>query len=107
MTAEDLSDYTAIVQEPLISELRGDTYYFPRAPSSGPLVQFMLNILDAYDLDESKKLDEETYHKIIESMKHAYALRTANGDPEFFPDEGLFFINYILYIISIYIISIY
>ena len=52
----------------------------------------MLNILDAYDLDETKKLDEEAYHKIIESMKHAYALRTANGDPEFFPDEGLFFI---------------
>ena len=24
-------------------------------------------------------------------MKHAYALRTANGDPDFFPDEGLFF----------------
>ena len=51
----------------------------------------MLKILDAYDLDESKKLDEETYHKIIESMKHAYALRTANGDPDFFPDKGLFF----------------
>ena len=84
---KDLLSYKANVTNPLESTIGHETYFFPAAPFSGALVQFMLTILKGYELDESKKLDELTYHRIIETMKHAYAVRTVLADPNFYPDE--------------------
>merc|ERR1719402_36884 len=46
----------------------------------------MLNILKGYKIDKTKRLDEETYHRIIETMKFGYSYRSRLSDPAFYPD---------------------
>lgn len=84
----DLKGYKANVKEPLKSEWENDIYYFPRAPASGPVLQLMLNILSGFTIDETMRLDELTYHRIVESMKHGYAIRSTLADPAFYPEES-------------------
>lgn len=50
-------------------------------PGSGPILSYMLSILDGYkDLSID---DDLTWHRIVESFKHGYGLRTKVGDPRF------------------------
>lgn len=57
----------------------GSTLYTTPAPSSGPLLAFILNIISGYSgLDYSSL----SFHRIIESFKYAYAKRSDIGDPE-------------------------
>ena len=83
----DLNNYRANLTTPLETVDGSETYYFSRSPSSGPILQLMLNILNGYEINESMRLDELTYHRIVEAMKHAYAVRTGLADPNFFPEE--------------------
>lgn len=43
----------------------------------------MLNLLDGYD--DLHPDDSLTWHRVLESFKHAYGLRTRLGDPDFVP----------------------
>lgn len=58
----------------------GATLYTTPAPSSGPILAFILNIMSGY-----KGLDYSalSFHRIVESFKYAYAKRSDLGDPEF------------------------
>ena len=71
----------------MISTDGEDTYLFPQAPSSGPILQLMLNIMKGFEVTESERLDELTYHRIVETMKHGYAIRTGMSDPNFYGAE--------------------
>ncbi|XP_032823644.2 glutathione hydrolase 1 proenzyme [Petromyzon marinus] len=87
VTMEDLERYQAeLVLEPLRSELDDYVIFTPPAPSSGPVLTLILNILAGYKMT-SRSLDEEqkslTYHRIVEAFKFAYAKRTELGDPNF------------------------
>uniref|UniRef100_A0A182VSW2 Gamma-glutamyltransferase n=1 Tax=Anopheles minimus TaxID=112268 RepID=A0A182VSW2_9DIPT len=50
-------------------------------PGSGPILSYMLSILDGYKGLYSN--DPLTWHRIIESFKHGYGMRTKVGDPRF------------------------
>lgn len=55
-------------------------------PGSGNVLNYMLNILDGYD--DLNVNDSLSWHRIVESMKHGYGLRTQLGDPSFVPGIG-------------------
>ena len=85
ITKEDLQNYKALIASPLESTFGDLQFFFPRAPSSGPILQLMMNIIEGYNLTPNERLDHLANHRIIESMKHGYAIRTGLGDPEFYP----------------------
>ena len=58
----------------------GHTFYSPHAPSGGPTLLFMLELLDLYSLNFNSDLNL-TYHRLVESFKFAYSERTRLGDP--------------------------
>ncbi|KAK3597993.1 hypothetical protein CHS0354_042347 [Potamilus streckersoni] len=92
ITAEDLKKYRIMWNSTLNVTLRnkGLRVLTPPAPSGGPVLVFILNILDGYKLepDVLKTLDGTvlTYHRIIESFKFGYAKRTNLADPTFVPN---------------------
>ena len=55
------------------------TLYTSNSPTSGPLLVFILNILDGF-LKGSKLNSIFNWHRIIESFKFAYGARTMLGD---------------------------
>ena len=62
------------------------TLYSVPPPGSGLLLGFIINILDEYNLSpESIRGDnaKETYQRLIEVFKYAYARRTLLGDEDF------------------------
>lgn len=63
-----------------------DIYSIP-PPGSGPLLGYILNVLDSYFTGGADASDDPlTYHRIAEAFKHAYAQRTKFGDPAFVPE---------------------
>lgn len=58
----------------------GSTLYSTPAPTSGPLLAFILNIVSGYEKMDFSAL---TFHRILESFKFAYAKRSDIGDPDF------------------------
>ncbi|WAR01462.1 GGT1-like protein [Mya arenaria] len=85
ITAEDLANYTALVEEPLKFRLdSGHMVYSPRPPSSGAVYMFILNILNGFNFsnDSVSTVPEATksWHRMVEAFKHAYSLRTQLGD---------------------------
>ncbi|XP_033758540.1 glutathione hydrolase 1 proenzyme-like [Pecten maximus] len=88
ITAEDLSGYQALMNTSLQSRMRdGSILYSPLAPSGGPILIFIMNILDGYEIASGKKWKKEdkllAYHRITEAFKFGYAKRTDMGDPKF------------------------
>lgn len=79
ITKQDLANYQVDMREAL-SVAIGDKYtaYTTHAPSSGPILTFILNILEGYGMKERSTL---FYHRLIESFKFAYAKRSELGDP--------------------------
>lgn len=56
-------------------------------PGSGAILSFMLNVFDDYDFTSASIADFNatilTYHRMIETFKYAFALRTNLGDEAF------------------------
>ncbi|XP_022101076.1 gamma-glutamyltranspeptidase 1-like isoform X2 [Acanthaster planci] len=95
ITLEDLKTYSAHISQTVSVELgggelyaaRGITAYAPPPPSSGILTNYILNILEGYDLywgsTANTENEVETYHRMLEAYKFALADRSRLGDPEF------------------------
>lgn len=83
ITEKDLRTYRPIWMEPLVSKLTGEqTLYTMPIPGSGPILTFILNILNGYlDVTDIHKL--ENWQKIVETFKYAYAKRSEMGDSDF------------------------
>ncbi|XP_053694328.1 glutathione hydrolase 1 proenzyme-like [Sabethes cyaneus] len=87
LTEDDFFNYEPKWEPASNLNIRGgnQVHSFP-LPGSGPLVNFMLNILDGYeDLDIKSPL---TWHRVVESFKFGYGLRTRTGDPKFINGFG-------------------
>lgn len=83
ITTDDLSGYTAKIREPVASEALGFMYYGAPPPSSGGLtLATILNYLGGFRMPMVAQGDVY-YHRLIESFKHAFALRMSLGDPDF------------------------
>jgi len=85
LTTEDLDGYQPKLREPLQGSYRGlSLVSFPPPSSGGAALIEMLNILEGFDLAERGPLDPGGVHRVVESMKLAFADRaTWYGDPDF------------------------
>ena len=85
ITVEDLANYRTVTREPVRGTYRGYEIAAMSPPSSGGVhVVQMLNILEGYDLRADGHNSAAYLHKLIESMRRAYADRSKYlGDPDF------------------------
>jgi gamma-glutamyltranspeptidase/glutathione hydrolase len=85
ITEEDLANYRVAEREPVRGTYRDFTVVSTPPPSSGGVhIIQMLNILEAYDLTALGHNSAAYLHRLIESMKLAYADRSRYlADPDF------------------------
>ena len=87
MTQQDLDNYRVVERQPVCGDYRGNRVCSMPPPSSGGvhLIQ-MLNILEGWDLKSLGHNSAAYLHRLIESMRRAYADRSKHlGDPDFYP----------------------
>lgn len=84
ITLEDLAEYQPLEREPVRGTFRGYDIVSAPPPSSGGVhVIQMLNLLEPYPLKEWGHNSAQYLHRVIESMKLAYADRSEHmGDPD-------------------------
>ncbi|TEB06228.1 gamma-glutamyltranspeptidase [Coprinellus micaceus] len=80
MTQSDLDHYKVKVRPALQGTFRGRRVYTSHAPTSGPVLLHMFNLIDRYSMEERNGLN---VHRIVEIMKFGFAARTKICDPEF------------------------
>ncbi|KAG5645211.1 hypothetical protein DXG03_006729 [Asterophora parasitica] len=76
----DLENYSIKVRPALQGTYRGRKIYTTHAPSSGPVLLHMLNLLERYDVKERNTL---TIHRFVEILKFGFASRTKICDPDY------------------------
>ncbi len=87
ITQDDLTHYRVIERTPITGTYRGYVIASMPPPSSGGvhLVQ-MLNVLEGWDLANLGHNSAAYLHRLIETMRRAYADRSQYlGDPDFYP----------------------
>ncbi|KAF8482933.1 gamma-glutamyltranspeptidase [Russula ochroleuca] len=87
MTHEDLVNYQVNVSRALEGTYRGLKVYTSHAPTSGPVLLHMLNLLENYDLPTEGRT-EVNVHRLVEAMKFGFAARTRIYDPSFSDGSG-------------------
>ncbi|KAK7049422.1 hypothetical protein VNI00_006023 [Paramarasmius palmivorus] len=80
MTQKDLTDYRANAYLSLQGTYLDKKIYVPKAPTSGPVLLHMLNIIEHYNFTERTDLN---VHRLVEAMKFGFAARTRLSDPAF------------------------
>ena len=85
ITHDDLAEYKTVTRKPVKGVYKGYDIYAMSPPSSGGVhILQMLNILSGYDLQADGHNSADYLHKLIESMRRAYADRSKYlGDPDF------------------------
>ncbi len=86
ITREDLTEYRAIIREPIRGTYRGEygIISMPPPSSGGITLTMMLNILEEYDLKKLGHNSSRTIHLMAEAMRRAYADRAQYlGDIDF------------------------
>lgn len=68
MTLTDLVGYRVKVEPALTGSYRGRKVYTPHAPTSGPVLLHMLNLLERYDLAGEGRTGLNT-HRLVEVIK--------------------------------------
>ena len=85
ISLEDLQDYKTVMREPLQGNFREYQIFSMPPPSSGGLhlIQ-ILEMLELLNIDEFEHNSAGYLHRLVESMKYAYADRSYYlGDPDF------------------------
>lgn len=82
MTLDDLTDYEAIVRQPVNITYRGYKLWSSGAPSSGAVALSTLKTMETYPAEETADKDL-TLHRFIEAMRFAYGAHQQLGDPEY------------------------
>lgn len=72
LTHQDLEDYKVHVSRALQGTYRGRKIYTPHAPTSGPVLQHMLNLMEHYDDLVKDGRTVLNVHRLVEAMKCEY-----------------------------------
>ncbi|KAA1471669.1 gamma-glutamyltranspeptidase [Dentipellis sp. KUC8613] len=86
MTHEDLKNYTVKVEKALKGTYRGRKVYTTHAPTSGPVLLHMLNLIENFDMITEGRTGLNV-HRYVEAMKFGFAARTKICDPAFNDDS--------------------
>ncbi|KAF5348631.1 hypothetical protein D9758_006855 [Tetrapyrgos nigripes] len=86
MTHADLENYQVKVYRSLKGTYLDKIIYTPDAPTSGPVIQHMLNLVEKYDFAERTGLNT---HRLVEAMKFGFSARTRISDPTFRNDTAI------------------
>ncbi|KAI8990052.1 gamma-glutamyltransferase [Pilobolus umbonatus] len=86
LTMEDMRDYRPVIRPVISSTYHGRKVTTCSAPTSGPVLLSILNIIEAFNftLDGPTTLN---MHRFIEAVKFGFAFRSEIGDPDFI-DNG-------------------
>ncbi|KAH7916515.1 gamma-glutamyltranspeptidase [Hygrophoropsis aurantiaca] len=79
ITQADLDAYTPRVTRAIEGTYRGKKVYTSNAPSSGPALLHMFNVLERFSLNRGGRTGRGM-HLVIEAMKYGHAARTKIGD---------------------------
>ncbi|PIA42886.1 hypothetical protein AQUCO_02000381v1 [Aquilegia coerulea] len=83
LTMEDMRSYKVKVTDAVAVDVMGYTILGMPPPSSGTVgLSLILNILDAYGTTDAVK-GSLGLHRLIEALKHMFAIRMNLGDPSF------------------------
>ncbi|KAF9111458.1 hypothetical protein BGX27_004910 [Mortierella sp. AM989] len=80
---DDMKSYVPLIKKPMVGYYQGRKIYTSPAPTSGPVLISILNILERYELGRYKENANVEAHRLVEAMKFGYAQRTELGDPDF------------------------
>lgn len=71
MTLEDLANYSVKVRPAIEGSYRGRKVYVPHAPTSGPVLLHMLNLVERFEEDSWMEEGKTglNVHRMIEAMK--------------------------------------
>ncbi|KAJ7309813.1 hypothetical protein JRQ81_007883 [Phrynocephalus forsythii] len=87
LTLEDLRSYSVEVVKPMAASLRGYTLYSAPRPAAGPILAFILKVLEGFNFtQESLSTPQrmgEAYHYIAEALKFANGQKPKVDDPKF------------------------
>ncbi|KAF1950690.1 gamma-glutamyltranspeptidase-like protein [Byssothecium circinans] len=83
MTLEDLKNYTIALRQPSSIKYRDYKLTACSAPSGGGVALTVLKIMEGYDKVGDPENINLTTHRLDESMKFAYGMRSNLGDPLF------------------------
>ncbi|KAJ3041251.1 hypothetical protein HDV00_009644 [Rhizophlyctis rosea] len=81
MSMDDLRGYKVVTRTPLHGEFFGRRVIVPPAPSAGPIMLSILNILSALPQYNASATDALQVHRLIEAVKFGKAQHTLLGDP--------------------------
>ncbi|CAO3597298.1 unnamed protein product [Absidia cylindrospora] len=82
MTLNDLHHYKPTIRPTINTYYHGRKVTSCSAPTSGPILISMLNILERYNLRALGQTGLNV-HRLVEAMEFGYAFRTEPGDPDF------------------------
>jgi gamma-glutamyltranspeptidase len=87
ITEHDINSYKATLRSPLIGEASGFTIVGPPPPSSGGgAIIGILRFLANFASPLAAFADGLSMHRLVEAMRHAFAIRMSLADPAFFPE---------------------
>ncbi|KAF7321382.1 Sec7-like domain belongs to guanine nucleotide exchange factors [Mycena kentingensis (nom. inval.)] len=85
LSHSDLENYSIKVQRALEGTYRGRKLYTSHAPTSGPVLLHMLNLMETYPQAPRTPL---SMHRVVEAIKFGFAARTRICDPAFTNDTA-------------------
>jgi gamma-glutamyltranspeptidase len=84
LTQDDLHDYLPTLRSPLVAEVNGFTMVSVPPPSSGgATVIGAARFLSGYSSPFASAADTLSIHRMVEAMRHAFAIRMSLSDPAF------------------------
>ncbi|KAI9474176.1 MAG: nucleophile aminohydrolase [Benjaminiella poitrasii] len=78
VTLQDFENYRPVIRDVLQGFYRGRKVTTTSEPTSGTILLSILNMLEGYPLGDRS----QDVHRLVETFKFAYALRTELGDPD-------------------------
>lgn len=81
ITMDDLRNFQPKWGKPIESKLfNGDSFYAFPLPTTGHVLNFIINIINGYNSSEYSLNNNLMYHRIVEAFKFGFAKRTKLGD---------------------------